>query len=97
MTTWLYRKPKYWLTKTSIRLSIEELETLVAQRAKSVDPVRASVGQLQEAVMSLALTLNSIDPGSVRNAAVELASKSPVDAETIADIDTRLQNGESGD
>lgn len=80
ITSWLFRKPKYWLDEEETRLTIEEIEQILAQRASSSDALRAAVADLQQAVTDLALSLNISSDDAVAAIAERLAAASPLTA-----------------
>ncbi|MGV1036338.1 MAG: hypothetical protein ACOYD0_04845 [Candidatus Nanopelagicales bacterium] len=80
ITSWLFRKPKYWVDEDATRLTIEEIEQILAQRASSSDALRAAVADLQQAVTDLALSLNNTADDAVTTTAERLAGASPLTA-----------------
>lgn len=86
VTSWLFRKPKYWVDEEATRLTIEEIEQILAQRASSIDALRAAVADLQQGVTDLALSLNNSADEAVATAAEGLAAASPLTADQLAEF-----------
>lgn len=89
ITSWLFRKPKYWVEEDTTRLTIEEIEQILAQRASSSDVLRAAVAELQQAVADLALALNTSADEAVATTAERLAQQNPL---TAADLRALAQD-----
>jgi len=92
VSTWLFRKPKFWLPEEQRRYGFNELETMMAQRAASIDPVRASVGALQHAVVDLAFALNDAPPEAAARAADLIGAQEIADADLLNDAAASLSD-----
>ncbi|MEI8084241.1 MAG: hypothetical protein WCI74_20560 [Actinomycetes bacterium] len=86
LTTWLFRKSKYWLAREPATVSFSEIELLLAARPFSADARKASVAALQDAVVDLAWVLNSSPDDVVKATAALLATGDPWDAQGLVAI-----------
>lgn len=91
VTTWLFRKPKYWLAQEPTRVSFAEVETLLAQRPNSHDARKASTATLQDAVIELGWTLNDSSDEIVKAAGAQLAAGEVLDAAAITEITAKVE------
>ncbi|MEI6622050.1 MAG: hypothetical protein WCP28_09105 [Actinomycetes bacterium] len=93
LTTWLFRKSKYWLAREPATVSFAEIEMLLAARPFSADARKASVAALQDAVVDLAWALNASSDDVVKEIAGRLADCGPLDSDAVAVFAAQAANG----
>lgn len=92
VTSWLFRRSKYWLAREPARISFAELETVLAGRAHSFDERKASIAALQDAIIELGWTLNESADEIVLEAVRELTEGGILDTAAIIEITANAED-----